>query len=323
MSFAFRDRIVSSSNNNMSSPEILSPASISSPSNATAPRSNVSSMNSSSASVQQSDKWTCDGIRLMLKTRPEQYTIVENTGRRASDCWSSFGFPAIIDESSGCSKRINGFVSCRKCLSTYSFVSNSTRCLNNHDCDGSRKDTQGSDSSEPRLTQRRLFSFFTAKQTALKQSESLKIKQLQAEWVCQNVRPFSIVEDDGLRRLIQECISIGKRLVDRSSSSHRISVPKVRGMDASMSIRFCEVLMSPLHMYTKLRLNIVFVLVKRLSSLLRAVPSLFVQTCGVIRFDKFLIWASLPHLSTIDSSIFHTIFVALRTKKRTKPPKTS
>ena len=119
MSFAFRDRIVSSSNNNMSSPEILSPASISSPSNATAPRSNVSSMNSSSASVQQSDKWTCDGIRLMLKTRPEQYTIVENTGRRASDCWSSFGFPAIIDESSGCSKRINGFVSCRKCLSTY------------------------------------------------------------------------------------------------------------------------------------------------------------------------------------------------------------
>jgi hypothetical protein len=138
-------------------------------------------MNSSPASAQESDKWKCDRIYSMLKTRPEQYIIVENTSRRASDCWSLFGFPAIIDESSGCSKRIHGFVSGRKCLCTYSLISNSTRCLNNHDCDVSKKETQASDSGESRLTQRRLFSFHTAKQTSLKQSEALKIKQLQAK----------------------------------------------------------------------------------------------------------------------------------------------
>ncbi len=37
----------------------------------------------------------------------------------------------------------------------------------------------------------------------------LKIKNLLAEWVCMDIRPFSIVNDDGLKSIIQECILLG------------------------------------------------------------------------------------------------------------------
>ncbi|CAF4265840.1 unnamed protein product [Rotaria magnacalcarata] len=43
----------------------------------------------------------------------------------------------------------------------------------------------------------------------LKESEITHVKHLEAEWICQSIRPFSIVEDAGLRKLMQECISIG------------------------------------------------------------------------------------------------------------------
>ena len=40
----------------------------------------------------------------------------------------------------------------------------------------------------------------------------MNVKYLEAQWICESIRPFSIVEDAGLRTLMQECISIGKYL---------------------------------------------------------------------------------------------------------------
>ena len=133
---------------------------------------------------------------------------MDNTGKHFSDCWDLFGFPAVIDDN-GDPQRIDGFVSCRKCFTTYSFKSNSTLLLKQHDCEISKERNKRLLANGSPSTQQSLSSFYPTQSATLKPSEIMKIKDLQAEWICQNIRPFSIVEDNGLRRLIQECISIG------------------------------------------------------------------------------------------------------------------
>ncbi|CAF3625513.1 unnamed protein product [Rotaria socialis] len=187
----------------MSSPEILSLL-------RTTRDCNSSRLNSSISSPGDSNKFTCSQIQLMLKTKSSQYTIIDNTGKRTSNCWNSFGFPAIINHN-GDFQRVDGFVSCRKCFATYSFTSNSTRLLNQHVCEASEERNKRLEVKSTPSAQRRLTSYCSTKRVTLKESEISKIKDLQAQWVCQSIRPFSIVEDSGLRRLIQECISIGVR----------------------------------------------------------------------------------------------------------------
>jgi hypothetical protein len=220
----------------MSSPEPLSPVSTPNSRNAIPQDSNTSSLvNTSLSSSSSLDKFTCAQIETMLKTKWDRYIIIENTGKHTSDCWSSFGFPAIVTRN-GDRHRIEGFASCRKCFSTYSYHSNSTRWLNKHDCEASKERKKLSEANANLSTQRRLTSFFSAKPLSLKASEILKIKDLQAEWVCKNIRPFSIVEDNGLRRLIQECISIGKCLGVDIEEALCILSSKVLVMDRSMLI---------------------------------------------------------------------------------------
>ena len=97
-----------------------------------------------------------------------------------SDCWTSFGFPAIVN-ANGDHQRIDGFASCKKCFSTYSFVSNSTRFLNQHECEVSKERQNRLEANGTSSTQRRLTTFYQAKPVTLKASEIMKIKDLQAE----------------------------------------------------------------------------------------------------------------------------------------------
>lgn len=195
----------------MSSPEILSPISTSCVENAKSRDSNDRFIDSSPSprSSRNPDNSTCLEIQSMLKTKPNQYIIMENSGKHSSNCWNLFGFPSVVD-SNGDSKRIDGFVSCRKCFTTYSFKSNSTRLMNQHDCEMSKERNKRLIANGSSSAQRSLSAFYPVQSVTLKSSETIKIKDLQAEWICQSIRPFSIVEDDGLRRLIQECISIGE-----------------------------------------------------------------------------------------------------------------
>jgi hypothetical protein len=39
------------------------------------------------------------------------------------------------------------------------------------------------------------------------------IKDLIVRWVCSDIRPVSIIEDDGLRALIPECVKLGMYLI--------------------------------------------------------------------------------------------------------------
>ena len=48
------------------------------------------------------------------------------------------------------------------------------------------------------------------KQVKLTQSELTTVKNLTCSWMCEDMRPFTIVEDKGLRSLLQQFINLGK-----------------------------------------------------------------------------------------------------------------
>jgi len=83
----------------------------------------------------QSNEYTCKKIEMLMKQHNPQYVILDNKKAHSSKCWELFGFPAVIESDSEPAKIIEKRVTCRKCFSTYSFSSNSTRYLNNHTCD--------------------------------------------------------------------------------------------------------------------------------------------------------------------------------------------
>ena len=84
----------------MSSPSILSPISVSRVENSTFRSPTVSLVDSSPSSCNL-DKLTCANIQSMLKAKPDHYVIIENTGKHTSNCWTVFGFPAIITSGGG------------------------------------------------------------------------------------------------------------------------------------------------------------------------------------------------------------------------------
>ncbi|CAF4527343.1 unnamed protein product, partial [Rotaria sp. Silwood2] len=64
----------------------------------------------------------------------------------------------------------------------------------------------------------------------LKECERNKIKNLLVEWVCTDIRPFSIINDNGLHSLVQECSRYGNISVDHvlySAHSTSLHVAKL------------------------------------------------------------------------------------------------
>lgn len=49
------------------------------------------------------------------------------------------------------------------------------------------------------------------KQSRFPEKEINLVKDLTCKWLCQDMRPFSIAEDFGLKKLLQKFISLGKQ----------------------------------------------------------------------------------------------------------------
>lgn len=211
----------------MSSPEFISPNTSTSDVNQSSHDSDRLSLNRSSHSPQVPKKLTARDLQRLLQSKPNEYVIIDNPKKHSSDCWTLFGVPARVDNN-GHHEQIENFVSCRKCFTSYSFVSNSTRQLNQHKCT----------TSNERPTQETVTSFFSKRPTTLKINEVSKIKDLQAQWICESVRPFSIVEDRGFRRLVQECISIGNFSITKIFITSFGHLLQVLDMASSMQIRY-------------------------------------------------------------------------------------
>ncbi|CAF3915154.1 unnamed protein product [Rotaria sp. Silwood1] len=126
-----------------------------------------------------------------------------------TSCWSTFGLPAKII---GANKNeiIKSFASCKTCFQTYSY-SSSTTTMSNHKCSSLSNNNQSkiepiplvkSNSSTPNSDTTN-----SVNSKALQKHKRL-ITSAISDWVCSNTRPINIVEDIGLKDLIEQCIKI-------------------------------------------------------------------------------------------------------------------
>ncbi|CAF1553129.1 unnamed protein product [Adineta ricciae] len=190
-------------------PEPSSPSTQTSTSSASSPLSSVDLRVSSSASS-SSENYTREKIQRHLKFDKAHYVILDNSNSKNSAiCWRSFGFPAVLD-TNGAPQKIPNFVSCKKCFTTYSYVSNSTTFLNKHSCLSSDQKTKSTlPSSRDTSSQSLITNYSQPKIVRLPDSYSKDMKDLVVRWICKDMRPFAIVDDDGFRSIAQRCVSIG------------------------------------------------------------------------------------------------------------------
>ncbi|CAF4188990.1 unnamed protein product [Rotaria sp. Silwood2] len=175
-------------------------------------------------------EYTTSSLTNFLKEKPDDFRIIKKE-KAISNCWSIFGQPARKNKEDTYVP-IEGFVSCSKCFKTYVHNSNTgTKTLNAHLCvkqfladsnDTAKEnislleDTHNNAISATLSTSRlsmysplNRMGMITRKN--LSEKEKAKIKDLSAFWLCGALRPFSIMDDIGLRRLVQECINIGAK----------------------------------------------------------------------------------------------------------------
>lgn len=164
--------------------------------------------------ISSNEELTREKIQHLLKFKKDQYVIIDNVNnKKSSDCWRLFGFPAAINEN-GDHQRIEKFVSCKKCFTTYSYVSNSTTFLKKHRCDSLHRSNNTSSSTSSRQptvyhSQRLITDYGNPKSFRLPDNCSKDMKDLIVRWVCRDMRPFAVVDDIGFREIAQRCVSIG------------------------------------------------------------------------------------------------------------------
>lgn len=160
-------------------------------------------------------EYNTSNIKSFLKEQPDKYVLVDNhkvNPIKPAACWKRFALPAIKNEA-GLSIVIKNFATCRSCYTTYSFTLGSTKSLNSHKC-------APSTSSSPSFRCLN-YSHFTIQHICISSIKtSWKSRESQfngekknlltskiAKWVCESMRPLSIVEDKGFLNIIQECSS--------------------------------------------------------------------------------------------------------------------
>ena len=152
-------------------------------------------------------------IKNLLLNQKHVYQIVKNEPMPKAEWWRGFGFPARFNENNVLEK-ISGFISCLRCMHTMAHSNSSgTRRYKEHvdKCfPASMSSISYSPLHEaPMATQRTLDQVGFYKSVHVNEADVIKIKNLSVEWICGDLRPFSILDDAGLRNLAQECIRLG------------------------------------------------------------------------------------------------------------------
>lgn len=161
--------------------------------------------------------YTCEQIRRLLKQQPSTYCIMKNERTTFSSCWEVFGFPGVKVPSTGEIERIDGFTSCRVCYRTFTFTSTTgTRNMISHSCVKNLSNTKITTytANASSSTQIKLDSMMNNyRQVKLNEKELNIVKDLACSWICHDMRSFSIIEDDGLKKLLQQFVILGKLLL--------------------------------------------------------------------------------------------------------------
>jgi len=171
--------------------------------------SSINILSSASSSIPNNHEYTVDRIKYRLQQDKSNFKVIGNdTPTFKSKCWNFFGFPAQKN-ATGDYERIIGFVSCRQCFKTYKYTpTTGTRHLNSHSCVVNFTESNSSTSTSTQMTLDKNI-LRNLKQIRLFDPEKKNFKSLMAKWICEDLRPFSISEDVGLRKVFQELISLG------------------------------------------------------------------------------------------------------------------
>lgn len=166
---------------------------------------------SANGSISQAE-YTPDRIKSLLKRQSTNYQVVLNGKTNlTSTCWKVFGFPAKKSEKNNRFEKIDGFTSCRLCFQTFTYTSTSgTRNMNDHSCVKNLSNAKiiPPTTSPGQMNLNNMLNSY--KQIKLDQNELTTVKNLACSWICEDMRPFTIVEDEGLRNLLQEFINLGE-----------------------------------------------------------------------------------------------------------------
>ncbi|CAF3806998.1 unnamed protein product [Rotaria sp. Silwood1] len=146
-------------------------------------------------------KYNPSNIKILLKKQPEKYVLVDNhkvNHAKPSPCWNRFALPVVKNENNR-HIVIKNFATCRSCYATYAFTYGSTKSLNSHKCVKESSSISTSPSPKSPSLNSKINRFSSEKKKTL--------TSLIALWICQNIRPISIVEDEGFLNIIQQCLS--------------------------------------------------------------------------------------------------------------------
>lgn len=176
-----------------------------------------SSTGTSSSEISSSNRdveYDSEQIKTLLIDQKHKYQVIKTESSTKAPWWRAFGFPARLDEDNTL-RKIPGFISCLKCMHTQAYGSSSgTKRFKQHadKCFPLSSSTIsiGRHNESSVATQRTLEQVGFRGSLNINQRDLLKIKDLSAEWICGDLRPFSILDDPGLRNLAQECIRLGE-----------------------------------------------------------------------------------------------------------------
>lgn len=150
----------------------------------------------SSSMMSSKEIYAREKLQHRLKYNKSEYVVLDNSNQKQSaSCWRLFGFPAKLD-SNNIPKKIEGYVSCKNCFVTYSYISNSTTFLNKHNCESPHRKNNSTSSSCRTSSSQSLITIYghsRPKNIRLSESHSKEMKDLLVRWIRKDMRPFTIV----------------------------------------------------------------------------------------------------------------------------------
>ncbi|CAF4302813.1 unnamed protein product, partial [Rotaria sp. Silwood2] len=153
-----------------------------------------------------------DQIIKLLCQRIDRFTVVGHgvTKTHLVKWWSSFGFAK--ETISGETFTVSNFVSCIHCFTTYRYGSSSTESISHHECSGPTSSFKSA-TTENSST---LDKHFMKQKNPFRLCEQRHFTKLFTNWICDDLRPISVVEDSGLKEICSYFYSLGEKNCSRS-----------------------------------------------------------------------------------------------------------
>ncbi|CAF2915108.1 unnamed protein product [Rotaria sp. Silwood2] len=178
----------------------------------------ISILSSSSISTAvTTSSYTSNQLQRLLQKEKKKFRILNNESTKPLvSWWRSFGYPAVLNEKDEL-ERIPGYISCLKCCHTliYGPASGTKRFISHADqCFPLASSCSSGDKvDDPQSTQLKLDQIGFTRKAKLPEKEQNELKHLYANWVCGDLRPYSVVEDKGFEQLAQMFIKIGENSI--------------------------------------------------------------------------------------------------------------